>query len=294
MKHFGDFLDYIKNIKHYAPNTLISYQKDLEQFFAFSGRDNKYDLEALNHQQIRNWIVYLMENGHSSRTVNRKISSLKTYCRYLVKEGVISTNPVTRVLTPRADKKLPAFVNEKQMNFLLDDVIFGDDFTGMRNKLIIETFYNTGIRLSELINLRTVDIYDDSPAIKVTGKRNKQRLIPINKDFYHDIQEYIGIRDAAVMQTDGDYLFVTSSGKRLYPRLVYRVVRQYLSIVTTADKKSPHVLRHSFATAILNKGADLNAIKELLGHANLSATEVYTHNTFEKLKSIYKQAHPRA
>lgn len=294
MNHFGDFLDYIKNIKHYASNTLISYQKDLEQFFAFSAGDNKYDLEALNHQQIRNWIVYLMENGNSSRTVNRKISSLKTYCRYLVKEGVISTNPVARVLTPRADKKLPAFVNEKQMNFLLDDVIFGDDFTGMRNKLIIETFYNTGIRLSELINLKIVDIYDDNPAIKVTGKRNKQRLIPINKDFYHDIQKYIGIRNASVINTDGDYLFVTSGGKRLYPRLVYRVVRQYLSIVTTADKKSPHILRHSFATAILNKGADLNAIKELLGHANLSATEVYTHNTFEKLKSIYKQAHPRA
>ncbi|MBN2480181.1 MAG: tyrosine-type recombinase/integrase [Bacteroidales bacterium] len=294
MRHLGDFLEYIKNIKHYTPNTFIAYKRDLEQFFIFCESDQKYDLDALNHQQIRNWIISLMENGCSARTVNRKISSLKTFCRYLVKEGIIGTNPVARVLTPKSYKKLPVFVNEKQMNFLLDEVVFGDDFTGMRNRLIIETFYNTGIRLTELINLKTVDIYGDGSALKVTGKRNKERMIPITRDFYNDIVEYMRIRNENVAFENDDHLFLTSGGKRLYPRLVYRVVTQYLSLVTTADKKSPHILRHSFATAILNRGADLNAIKDLLGHANLSATEVYTHNTFEKLKTIYKQAHPRA
>jgi integrase/recombinase XerC len=235
-----------------------------------------------------------MEQGNSARTVNRKISSLNAYCKYLLNEGLINGNPVSRILTPKGKKQLPGFIQEKQMNHLLDEVAFGSDFTGMRNKLIIETFYYTGIRRSELIQLRPGDINADGPSIKVTGKRNKERLIPVTNEFHRSLNDYMEARNAHFTASHDDYLFLTGKGAKLYPKLVYRIVRQFLTLVTTADKKSPHVLRHSFATHLLNNGADLNAIKELLGHSNLSATEVYTHNTFEKLKSIYKQAHPRA
>ena len=294
MKHCGDFIEYIKNIKHYSYHTVVSYENDLKQFFSFCADDSKYDQDALDRHQIRKWIVHLIENGISPRSVNRKISTLKTYCRYLLKEGIIKVNPVSMIITPKTEKKLPGFVSDKKMDLLLDETDFGDDFKGIRNKLIIETFYNTGIRLSELINIKTFDIYADGPSIKVLGKRNKERIIPVTPVFYEIILSYIKVRQDYVTTESEGFLFINEDGKKLYPRLVYRIVNRYLSMVTTAEKKSPHVLRHSFATNILNKGADLNAIKELLGHSNLSATQVYTHNTFEKLKSIYKQAHPRA
>jgi len=294
MKHCGDFIEYIKNIKHYSYHTVVSYENDLKQFFSFCADDSKYDQDALDRHQIRKWIVHLIENGISPRSVNRKISTLKTYCRYLLKEGIIKVNPVSMIITPKTEKKLPGFVSDKKMDLLLDETDFGDDFKGIRNKLIIETFYNTGIRLSELISIKTFDIYADGPSIKVLGKRNKERIIPVTPVFYEIILSYIKVRQDYVTTESEGFLFINEDGKKLYPRLVYRIVNRYLSMVTTAEKKSPHVLRHSFATNILNKGADLNAIKELLGHSNLSATQVYTHNTFEKLKSIYKQAHPRA
>jgi integrase/recombinase XerC len=249
---------------------------------------------AIDHHQIRNWIVELMETGNSARTVNRKISSLKTYFRYLLKEGVITVNPTNKVLSPKSGKKLPVFVKEDQMDRLLDDVEFGDDYSGTRNRLIIETFYNTGIRISELINLKISDIDFSQQAFKVLGKRNKERILPLSPDFSETLEKYTGLRESTFGGSQPGWLFLTGKGEKLYPRLVYRIVTKFLSMVTTSDKKSPHVLRHTFATHMLNKGADLNAIKELLGHANLSATEVYTHNTFEKLKSVYKQAHPRA
>jgi integrase/recombinase XerC len=294
MRHFGDFMQYIKFIKHYSPHTVRSYQKDLEQFFNFCSADSGTDESVVSHHQIRNWIIDLIGSGHSERTVNRKISTIKTYFRYLIKEGVISVNPVKKILTPKSDKKLPVFINEKQMNNLFNEVAFGEDYNGLRNKMIIETFYNTGIRLSELINLQINDIDFEQSTLKVLGKRNKERIIPLSRDFCNTLKDYIKSRDNQFPgQKDGS-LFLTYSGKKLYPKLVYRIVHHFLSLVTTSDKKSPHVLRHTFATHMLNKGADLNAIKELLGHANLSATEVYTHNTFEKLKSVYKQAHPRA
>jgi integrase/recombinase XerC len=235
-----------------------------------------------------------METGHSSRTTNRKISALKTYFRYLLKEGVITINPVTKVLTPKSVKKLPVFVKEPQMDHLLDDIEFGDDYGGFRNRVIIETFYNTGARLSELINLKVADVNLSQQVLKVLGKRNKERIIPLSQRFSGLLEQYMHVRDTSFHGAANGWLFLTDKGNKLYPRLVYRVVRHFLSLVTTSDKKSPHVLRHTFATHMLNQGADLNAIKELLGHANLSATEVYTHNTFEKLKSVYKQAHPRA
>lgn len=290
MKYFGEFLKYIQYIKHYSPHTVSSYRKDLEQFFAYCSLPTE---TAVDHRQIRDWIIELMESGVSARTVRRKISALKSYFRYLMREGHIQVNPLNRVLTPKTDKKLPVFVSENQMNRLLDEVDFDDDYPGHRNRMIIETFYNTGIRRSELIGLRIGDIDFGSGFFKVTGKRNKERLVPMSPVFSNLLKNYVDIRKEAFPGKD-DWLFVTSEGDKIYPKLVYRVVTSFLSLVTTAEKKSPHVLRHTFATHMLNKGADLNAIKELLGHANLSATEVYTHNTFEKLKSVYKQAHPRA
>ena len=236
----------------------------------------------------------LMESGNTARTANRKISALKTYFKYLLKEGIITVNPVAKVLTPKSDKKLPVFVNENQMNHLLDDIEFGDDFSGFRNRLIIETFYNTGARLSELISLKVTDVDFSQQVMKVLGKRNKERIIPLSSSFSDLLEKYSQTREVTFPNDGNEWLFLTGTGKKLYPRLVYRIVNRFLSLVTTLDKKSPHILRHTFATHILNQGADLNAIKELLGHANLSATEVYTHNTFEKLKSVYKQAHPRA
>jgi integrase/recombinase XerC len=266
----------------------------VEQFFFYSGFDAGSEESAVNAQHIREWIVHLMENGNTARTTNRKISALKRYFGYLLKEGIIYANPARRVLTPKTDKKLPVFVSEDHMDNLLDQVEFGEGYTGFRNRVLIETFYYTGMRLSELVNLQMGDIDFSQQALKVLGKRNKERIIPIVPIFGQLLQEYITVRSNEFPGLKVEYLFLTSSGKKLYPRLVYRVVHRFLSMVTTVDKKSPHVLRHTFATHMLNKGADLNAIKELLGHANLSATEVYTHNTFEKLKSVYKQAHPRA
>jgi integrase/recombinase XerC len=294
MRHFGDFLQYIKYIKHYSPHTIRSYEKDLEQFFSFCAIDPGTDESVVTHHHIRDWIVHLLESGITSRSVNRKISSLKSYFRYLLKEGAIDSNPVMKVLTPRSDKKLPSFVPENQLDILMEETAFGEDYAGLRNKLILETFYYTGIRLAELINLKVSDIDDSNQTIRVLGKRNKERIIPINSEFLGMLKDYTRSRNEEFPGIADNHLFLTVSGKALYPRLVYRVVNHFLSLVSTADKKSPHTLRHSFATHILNRGADLNAIKELLGHSNLSATEVYTHNTFEKLKSIYKQAHPRA
>jgi integrase/recombinase XerC len=294
MKHFGDFLQYIQHIKHYSPHTVKSYRKDLEQFFAFCSSDVSADEVNIDHHQIRNWVIEIIESGLTARTANRKISAIKTYFRYLQKEGIITMNPVAKVLTPKTDKKLPVFIKESQMDYLLDEISFGEDFRGYRNRLIIEMFYHTGIRLSELINMRMSDIDLANQSVKVLGKRNKERIIPISPGFCELLEGYLALRKEEFQDNEEQFIFLTESGKKLYPRLVHRIVTHFLSMVTTSDKKSPHILRHTFATHLLNQGADLNAIKELLGHTNLSATEIYTHITFEKLKSIYKQAHPRA
>jgi integrase/recombinase XerC len=293
MRHFGAFLQYIQYIKQYSPHTVRSYKKDLEQFFAFCSNGIDDPETSIDHHQIRNWIIELMETGNSARSTNRKISALKTYFRYLMKEGIVTVNPVLKVISPKPEKKLPVFAKEEQMQVLLDETDFGDDYAGIRNRMIIETFYNTGIRISELINIKISDMDVPQKAFKVLGKRNKERILPVSGNFIELLEPYLKIRQDTFVD-DKEWLFLTGKGEKLYPRLVYRIVNHFLTLVTTADKKSPHVLRHTFATHMLNNGADLNAIKELLGHANLSATEVYTHNTFEKLKSVYKQAHPRA
>ncbi len=289
------FLSYLQFEKRYSKHTLSAYTSDLNQYFDYcinNGGDNKS--VNTDHHIIRKWIVGLLEKNVSSRTVNRKISALKSFYKYLIRENNIQTNPMDKVLQPKYKKSLPYFVEEKHMDLLLDDVEFKEGFSGIRDRLIIEVLYCTGIRLSELINIRVGDYEKVKSTILVLGKRNKQRLIPLSLNLNNQINEYLGLRAVEIEKDADDFLFLTDKGDQLYPQFVYRLVNNYLNMVTTIDKKSPHVLRHTFATIMLNHGADLNAIKEFLGHANLSATQVYTHSNFEKLKSIYKQAHPRA
>ncbi len=295
MNHKESFLKYLKHEKRYSQHTIRSYLDDLEQFISFCGTDEKNFKPAnVDHKMIRNWIVDMVNSNISVRSVKRKISTLKSFYKYLLREGVINYNPVEKVLTPKADNKLPVFINKKHMDILLDDIDFGNDYKGVRNKLIIEMFYNTGIRVSELINLKINDLNITELKLRVIGKRNKERIIPFTKIFKESLLGYLNIRNELFRSESEDYLFLTGKNSKMYPKLVYRIVNRYLNLITTIEKKSPHVLRHTFATHMLNAGADLNAIKELLGHSNLAATEIYTHNTFERLKSIYKQAHPRA
>ena len=295
MNYLEKFIGYLKYEKRYSSNTVISYENDLRQYVAFC-QNQLPPAEAVTagHRLIRSWVVHLMDEGLAARSVNRKLSTLKTFYRYLLHMGVISQNPVDRVQSPKQGKKLPRFVEEKQINELLDKFEFGEDFAGIRNRMVIETFYLTGMRLSELIHLQDTDIDKARAIVKVLGKRNKERLIPLTAGFVKNISDYLNARNQAFPGYEGKWLFVTGRGVQMYPNMVYRIVNKYLRLVTTVEKKSPHILRHSFATHLLNRGADLNSIKELLGHANLSATQVYTHNTFEKLKKVYRQAHPRA
>ncbi|MBE9466701.1 MAG: tyrosine-type recombinase/integrase [Bacteroidetes bacterium] len=301
--HKTAFINYIKYEKHYSSYTIRSYKNDLQQYCAFCEKNYKdFDPLSANHKIIRKWIIFLMENNLSSRSIGRKLSTLKTFYKFLIREKIIENNPLDKVISPKIVKKLPSFVEKSKMDLLLDNVEFTNDYKGNRDKLIITTFYLTGIRLSELINLKINDIDYQMLTIKVLGKRNKERLIPFNRNFLKTLNDFKIVRKQYIDQLesnidnnyDNEFFFLTQKGKKMYPKSVYRIVNKYLAIVTTNEKKSPHVLRHTFATHMLNNGADLNAIKELLGHANLSATQIYTHNTFEKLKKSYKQAHPRA
>jgi integrase/recombinase XerC len=239
-------------------------------------------------------MVSLLNDGITPVTIHRKISALKSFFKFLMREQVLESNPVNGVIVPKKPKRLPVFVKEKDMDILLDTVPFADNFEGIRDKFIITLLYGTGMRLSEMTSLRISDIDLGQKVIKVLGKRNKERIIPFYKELEKEITGYLSARQIAFPDADTNIVILTSKGKPAYPKLIYRVVNKYLALVSTINKKSPHVIRHSFATALLNHGADLNAIKELLGHANLSATEIYTHNSFEKLNNIYKQAHPRA
>ncbi|MES2590233.1 MAG: tyrosine-type recombinase/integrase [Bacteroidota bacterium] len=284
------FLEFIQYEKRSSSHTLVAYSTDLKQFIQYlTATYEVTDISEVSHTVIRSWIVSLMEQKITPRSVNRKITVLKTFYKFLLRQGIVTQNPMLKILSPKTSKRLPVFVEKEKMDVLLDDTVFGDDLEGQRNKLIIELFYATGIRLSELINLKqsNVDLYQCQ--IKVIGKRNKERIVPFNNQLKAQIQQYL----EAKADLNNEFLFINKNGKQLYEKFVYRIVNTYLSQITTVNKKSPHVLRHTFATHMLNNGADLNAIKELLGHANLSATQVYTHNTVEKLKNIHKQAHPR-
>lgn len=284
------FLEFIQYEKRASKHTLVAYSNDIKQFVTYLSTTYEITkIAEVNHTIIRSWIVSLMEQKISPRSVNRKITTLKTFYKFLLRQSIVTENSMLKILSPKTSKRLPVFIEKEKMDTLLDDTVFGNDFEGQRNKLIIELFYATGIRLSELINLKqsNVDLYQSQ--IKVLGKRNKERIIPFNTILKDQIQQYI----TAKADLNDEFLFINKNGKQLYEKFVYRIVNAYLSQITTVNKKSPHVLRHTFATHMLNNGADLNAIKELLGHANLSATQVYTHNTVEKLKNIHKQAHPK-
>ncbi len=291
------FLQYIRFGKRYSPHTVLAYQKDLAQFQlyleqVFPG----CEIVQADHQMIRSWLVALMNQKLTARSVNRKLSALKSFYRYLLREQMITANPMVKVVAPKIPRHLPEFVPEEQLSEILSLVIETEDYQQLRDRMIVELFYATGIRRNELINLKDPDISFQMHTIKVLGKRNKERLIPLGNHLESLLQTYLSVKQKEfelVCHAEG-WLFLSKKGKQLNPRSVYQIVNETLERLSHIEKRSPHVLRHSFATHMLNHGADLNAIKELLGHANLSATQVYTHNTIEKLKKVYEQAHPRA
>ena len=292
MEHFVTYLQYLEYEKRYSPHTINAYRRDLSQFESFlSG--NGIENVAVDFRVIRRWVVALCNKGNTSRTVNRKIAALRSFFYYLMKKGLITINPLEKVGLLKVDKNLPVFVSTGKLDELLDDEpIDIGDFKVMRNTMILELFYMTGMRLSELIHLKDNDVDFGAMTVKVLGKRNKERIIPLTELFCSKLRQYMSLKNSTFSKTD--MLFVLDSGKPLYERWVQRLIRLELGTVTTMDKRSPHVLRHSFATNILDNGADLNAIKELLGHANLAATQVYTHSSLSRIKKVYQQAHPRA
>jgi integrase/recombinase XerC len=289
------FLSYIGEEKRYSPNTIQSYQTDLLQFEVYMRGTFEEDLKDVGHHQVRDYIVSLMEDKIGANSVNRKLSTLRSFYKHLHRSKVISVNPMALIKGPKLVKRLPVFVEDQKLDVLLDSGLYFDEtFPSVRDKLIIETFFGAGIRLAELIGLKESDLNEFDGSLKVLGKGRKERIIPITKQLVNQIKEYITLKSLQEFHNKSDALFVTDKGLKVYPMMIQRIVRRYLSFISTQDKKSPHVLRHSYATALLNRGADLNAIKELLGHASLAATQVYTHNTIERLKLIYKQAHPKA
>jgi integrase/recombinase XerC len=290
-----NFLQYLKQEKRYSAHTLLAYANDINQFGAYL--QNQYSLEDLSQASssiVRSWLASLMDNGLSKVSLNRKISTLKSFYKYHYKEGNISTNPLDKISPVKKDRKLPVFIEEEKLEALFDLHGFGPGFGGLRDQLMIGLLYSTGIRLSELIGLKHNDVDTVNNTIRVTGKRNKQRIVPLLKEVRDTYAIYCDEKGKLYGELADTFVFVTDKGSKLYPGFVYRRVVRLLKQVTTRTRKSPHVLRHSFATHMLDHGADLNAIKEILGHASLSATQIYTHNTIEKIKHIYKLAHPKA
>lgn len=283
------FLNYLTSEKRFSSHTVLAYENDLKQFLEFSEINSIEGLNESNHQLIRSWVVNLIENNYSNKSVNRKLSSLRSFVKWCKKNDFIVNNPLKKIIAPKVAKRLPVFARESDIEKEKVEVFFDDTFAGKRDHLIVELLYLTGVRLSELINLKIENITNDS--IKVLGKRNKERLIPISKELNNQIVEYLILRN--LIDCKESNLFVLESGKKIYDKLVYRIINNYLSSHTNLEKRSPHVLRHTFATHMMNSGVGLEVLKNLLGHANLSATQVYTHNSFSQLNNIYSQAHPR-
>lgn len=288
------FLSYLRYERNYSEETIKSYREDLRQFGEFAEEEVKELAPSeVTAELIREWIVSLMEKGYTSTSINRKLSALRSFYKFLLRKGEVTVDPLQKIAGPKNKKPLPAFLKESEMNELLDDVDFGEGFKGHRDHMIVEMFYATGMRLSELIGLDDKDVDFSASLIKVTGKRNKQRLIPFDEELRLSMVEYVNVRNEAI-PVRADAFFVRETGERISRSIVGNLVRRNLSKVVTIKKRSPHVLRHTFATTMLNHDAELGAIKELLGHESLATTEVYTHTTFEELKKVYNQAHPRA
>jgi integrase/recombinase XerC len=289
------FIDYLKFEKRYSAHTIRSYKDDLEAFMAYVGTEfGGLELRQVTPAVVRSWLASMKDRGLSSRSLNRKISSLRSFYKYQLKNGGVELSPMGAILSPKMGKRLPVFVEQKEMAILFGEVTFPDDWEGWTDRLVLAILYYTGMRLSELIGLRESHVDSGNRTVKVLGKGNKERVIPVNDVLMAAIREYCDKKRVLLEASDKEFLLVNRAGKTLYPKYVYRVVRMYLAQVTTIGQKSPHVLRHTFATHLMNAGAGLNPVKELLGHASLAATQVYTHNTIEKLKDIYKKAHPKA
>jgi len=286
------FLNYLRFERNFSKHTILSYQNDLEQFTAFLKR--MYEIEKAEDatsMMVRSWMAEMMQEKLSARSVVRKASALRTFYHFLLKEGVITLDPMIKIASPKMPSRLPVFITQKDIGVLFKDIEFPKTFEGVRDRLIMEMFYATGIRLSELITMKEANVNIYNLTIKVFGKRAKERIIPIPGILKEYISVYRAERNKLGLK--GEYFFVSKKGEELYEKQVYLIVRNYLGMVTTLHKKSPHVLRHTFATHLLDNGADINSVKELLGHANLAATQIYTHNSLEKLKNVYKLAHPR-
>ena len=289
------FIDYLRYEKNYSSLTEISYLNDIIQFEEFiKAKDDNLSLISVDSDIVRIWIGSLIEIGFKTSSVNRKLSSLKSFYKYLTKSGIIEKSPVKSVSGPKLKSKIPSFVSEKQMDEILDnETNFSDDFIGTRNQLLIEFLYLTGIRRAEILSLKDSDLDFTSCTVRVTGKGNKQRIIPFSDLTKEKLKKYIQVRNKEI-ENKSPFLFVKEDGNAMYPKLVYKIINNHLKSISTLSKKSPHVLRHSFATAMLNNGAEINSIKELMGHSSLSSTEIYTHVTFEEMKKTYQNAHPRA
>ena len=288
------FLKHLQFEKRVSLNTLKSYKNDLNQFFKFYKNYAKVDnLKEVDKRAIRSWVIELSLKDLSNRTINRKIASLKSFFKFLIKRKIININPTNNINTLKTNQPLPHFIKEKDIKYLFDNITFKNDFNGNRDLLILELLYGTGIRISELINLKTKDLDNHKEEIKVLGKRGKERIIPLNNSAFAQTIKYEKLKKK-LNYKNKEYLLCTKKGEKIYPMLISRVVKNNLSLLINSEKYNPHLLRHTFATHILNKGADLNSIKELLGHESLAATQVYTHNSIEKLKETFRKSHPKA